>query len=413
MKISLCLSLLFLFTLLFSTCNLEEIPNEVEMPPPTTTPTKNTFELFLGEQKPSRGYDITPTSDGNYVIVGETGQAGGSGSDLFLIKIDTSGVEIWPNPKSIGGAASESGKAVKEAANGDLVITGDVTANNISTLYYVRTFSDGTVRNELSFENGSTSRGSDIVPLSDGSNVLVGATNLCALPADCNHMWFFKIDAQAEITGINDGYGSGISTTGSGVAMDGSGGFLAIGSQFDNDPGNSDIYLAYQGGSSFENFPSFNLLMEGGDQFARAVVSLIDNTFAITGYSDNNASGPSDLLLLRVNKSLALASTPVLIGGSGTERGNDIALTADGGLIIVGETTSSGEGGSDVYLVKTDLSGTVEWEATHGGAFKDVGEAVVQTPDGGYLIVGYSQLSSDPDDVAMYVIKTDEMGQVE
>ena len=77
-----------------------------------------------------------------------------------------------------------------------------------------------------------------------------------------------------------------------------------------------------------------------------------------------------------------------LYGGGGADRGGDLAVTADGGLILTGYTNSMGEGGNDIYLVKLAADGTVEWENAYGSAANDRGNAVIQTPDDGYLVAG-------------------------
>ena len=75
-------------------------------------------------------------------------------------------------------------------------------------------------------------------------------------------------------------------------------------------------------------------------------------------------------------------------GGSAQDWGYDVKITDDGGFIITGYTKSFGVSGSDVYLVKLDAAGTLQWDTPLGSAANDVGEAVIQTSDGGYLVAG-------------------------
>lgn len=97
-------------------------------------------------------------------------------------------------------------------------------------------------------------------------------------------------------------------------------------------------------------------------------------------------------------------------GGPDWDEGNSVLQTADGGYVIVGVTGSIGAGRDDVYLVKTDANGDVVWTRAYGGSSWDWGESVVQA-SGGYLIAGgtYSFGAGASD---VYLIRTDDNGDI-
>jgi predicted secreted protein len=96
-------------------------------------------------------------------------------------------------------------------------------------------------------------------------------------------------------------------------------------------------------------------------------------------------------------------------GGYNMEVGNAIQQTNDGGFIIAGATFSFGAGLSDVYLVKTDSLGNTEWTRTYGGPGEDFAKSVKQTRDGGYIIAGHTT-SYGAGGYDVYLIKTNSQG---
>jgi hypothetical protein len=85
-------------------------------------------------------------------------------------------------------------------------------------------------------------------------------------------------------------------------------------------------------------------------------------------------------------------------GGASSDQGqwNFLIQTNDGGYVLACNTMSFGNGGptvataQDVWLIKTDAIGNMQWSKTYGGTANDFGSGVVQTRDGGYTVVGYT-----------------------
>ena len=99
-------------------------------------------------------------------------------------------------------------------------------------------------------------------------------------------------------------------------------------------------------------------------------------------------------------------------GGHSVESGYNVQLTSDGGYILVGNTLSYGVGEFDVWLIKTDGSGNMQWNKTYGTIKDDQGWCVQQTSDGGFVIVGTTD-STDFRYGNIWLIKTDSFGNMQ
>ena len=82
------------------------------------------------------------------------------------------------------------------------------------------------------------------------------------------------------------------------------------------------------------------------------------------------------------------------LGGGAGDFFTNVGSTADGGYILTGYTSSddievpSYNGSADTWVVKTDPSGTTQWQQCFGGSAMDNAQAIIQTGDGGYMLVG-------------------------
>lgn len=83
-------------------------------------------------------------------------------------------------------------------------------------------------------------------------------------------------------------------------------------------------------------------------------------------------------------------------GGTGQEWGRHIQLTADGGYILAGHNTTANEngdvhgnqGGFDFWILKLSNSGQLEWQQSLGGSSLDLAYRIQQTADGNYVVFG-------------------------
>jgi len=96
-------------------------------------------------------------------------------------------------------------------------------------------------------------------------------------------------------------------------------------------------------------------------------------------------------------------------GGPQGEWCSEVILTNDGGYALAGITTSFGNGGHDLWLVKTDENGDSLWSRTYGRPYNDNCGSAIQTSDGGYLLVGNTRYEYQGQ-TDWWIVKTDING---
>jgi hypothetical protein len=155
--------------------------------------------------------------------------------------------------------------------------------------------------------------------------------------------------------------------------------------------------------------------IQGYEEFGQDVTSIqqtSDRGYIIAGYEKPGMGRPDDVLLIKTDASGNKIWDKTFGGGSGILADcYSVRQTKDSGYIITGATYYSGAGQGDVWLIKTDADGNKIWDKTFGGSGSDFGDSVQQTNDGGYIIAGLTSTESygaGKDDV--WLIKTDADG---
>ena len=310
-------------------------------------------KIFSG----GRGSSVQQTADGGYIITGATFLGNGD-DDVCLIKTDQSGNEQWF--KTFGGTEWDVGYSVQETTDGGYIVTGLTSSfGNWSDLYLIKTDGSGNEQWFKIFGGTYLDIGESVQQTNDGGYIITGATS--SFGNGSEEVLLFK----------TDGNGDSLWTKTFG------------GSDMDEDWGNS-------------------------------VKQTNDGGFIITGWTHpDNTPGSledSEVLLIKTDESGNEEWTKKF-GGADGESGSSVQQTADGGYIIAGSTSSFGNGYEDVYLIKTDGSGNEQWFKTFGGVDGESGSSVQQTTDEGYVIAG-STTSFGNGGSDIYLIKTDENGNI-
>ncbi len=148
----------------------------------------------------------------------------------------------------------------------------------------------------------------------------------------------------------------------------------------------------------------FNAFDNSEANWIRSIQQTSDGGYIIGGGVYHDESG-EDFLLIKMDSMGNEEWYRYFDRSNHADKGESICQTSDGGYIIAGTTTD------DAWLIKTDSSGNKEWDTTFGGDGYDRVHSVQQTRDGGYIIAGNFATSETNQDA--WLIKTDSSGSKE
>jgi len=209
-------------------------------------------------------------------------------------------------------------------------------------------------------------------------------------------------------------------------------GWIAIGTTGSNDGdaagghGQEDIWVV-----KFDK--SYKIIWQkkfgsSGRDFGLNIVA-IQGGYIITGSVGSNdgdvvgSHGAIDAWVAKINESGSILWKKTF-GGSGNDGMASSLPTNDGGLILVGNTTSNDgdasaiHGVDDAWVLKIDASGNKIWQRTYGGNGNDALISLAKANDGGYIAVGTSSstngdISGNHGNSDVWMVKLDETGNLQ
>lgn len=168
------------------------------------------------------------------------------------------------------------------------------------------------------------------------------------------------------------------------------------------------------------------------DESGQSIIQTNDGGYIITGSAVTNNGdvsgnhGSGDIWVVK-QSSLGVIEWQKCFGGTGSEFGTSIIQTIDGGYILTSNTTSNNgdvngnHGNEDVWVVKLSSIGVIEWQKCLGGSNKDNSFSIIQTSEGGYILIGNT--GSNDGDVTgnhgstssndVWVVKLSNIGAIE
>jgi hypothetical protein len=303
-----------------------------------------------GNDQDDRGYSLTETSDGGFVAAGEIKNTSTFKLDFWVMRVDANGTELW----------------------------------------------------STTIDNGDSERAWDVIQVSTGGFVACGYTRLdIYTPGNFyNFFYLVKLDTDGNVDWMRN-YTGNYDCEARAVAETDDGGFIIVG---------RDIYGGgmYVVRTDSNGILTWDTTFYDGDTVAGYdVIDLTGTNGYVVGCGMDTIMGDDFLYLLRLDESGSHVWNSTH-GGPNTEYCFGMTNTTDGGYALCGTTNSWGGGGYDMYLVKFDGSGNLQWNQTYGGSGNEMCQSITTTAAGGFALAGYK--SGADDDI--WLVRTDSEGEV-
>ncbi|MBM4448804.1 MAG: PKD domain-containing protein [Chloroflexi bacterium] len=363
-----------------------------------SNPPDTEWEQTYGGSDSEYAYSVQQTSDGGYIVAGETGSYGAGIRDFYLVKTDASGNLEWQ--QTYGGSDVDSARSVQQTADGGYIMAGITLSYGAgyADCYLVKTDASGNMEWQQTFGGSNNDYARAVQQTSDGGYIVAGETG--SYGAGKSDFYLVKTDASGNLEWQRT-YGGSADDYGYSAQQTSDGGYVMAGITISYADVNGDFYVVKTDASG--NVEWEKTYGENNDNLGYSIQQTSDGGYIVAGQTANYSANWFGVYLVKTD-AVGDMEWDSTFAGDDYDDAYSVQQTADGGYIVAGVTWSNSAGEGDCYLVKTDASGNMEWEKTIGDVGYEYAWAVKQTVDGGYIVAGEtSSYGAGAEDV--YLVK--------
>jgi uncharacterized delta-60 repeat protein len=364
----------------------------------------NSMIRAIGGTNGDAVFFIQQTSDGGYIVAGWTTSFGAGNRDFLIIKLNSSGNIQWS--RAIGGTNYDRALSIQQTSDGGYIVAGNTYsfgAGN-SDFLIIKLDSSGNIQWSRAIGGTNNDVAYSIQQTSDGGYIVAGWTASFGAGGDA---LIIKLNSSGNIQwsraigGTNNDGAESIQQTSDG-------GYIVAGYTYSFGAGNYDALIVKLNSSG--NIQWSRAIGGTNEDQALSIQQTSDGGYIVAGVTNSFGAGNYDFLIIKLDSSGNIQWSRA-IGGTNNDVAFSIQQTSDGGYIVAGHAFGFGAGGYDSLIIKLDSSGNIQWSRAIGGTNNDETLSIQQTSDGGYIVAG-NTLSFGAGDWDVLIIKLDSSGNI-
>jgi hypothetical protein len=378
---------------------------------------RRTWARVYGGSNASGAQDVRPTRDGGFIIASTLSQSWGYSPDAWLVKVSSAGEIEWQ--REYGESESDSSaRAVQQTSDGGYIVAGKIRFSDAdySDGFVFKLTSAGDIEWARVYGGDKNDELASIQQTSDGGYIAAGSSGDWG--EGYPDFWVLKIFADGDIE-WQCRYGGKKSDQAYSIAQTGDGGYIVAGDTASFGDEYSDVWVLKLSSSGAVEWQRAYGDYGRPDtwEYAFCVQQTIDGGTIVVGYfwfpDPSSLWLVGDIWILKLFPSGDIEWQRRYDSG-GSDAARFIEQTGDGGYVVAGSAESfrvdslfqTGSAGTDIWVLKLDMRGNVEWEQAYGWIGGDEPSCVHQLSDGGYIIGGtsYSYLGRGPSKLLVFRI---------
>jgi hypothetical protein len=321
------------------------------------------WNVTFGSTGLDRGNSVQQTTDGGYIIIGTTTSYGNEETNVWLLKTDVNGIETWNS--TFGGNNVDWGYSGQQTTDGGYIIGGytESYGAGASDVWLIKTNSDGKEVWNTTFGGIDHDRGFSVQQTTDDGYIITGYTVSFDEDTSGCDIWLIKTDSQGVKEWDQTYGGSGVANKvdmAYSVQQTSDDGYIIVGDTEIYFVAKSDVLLIKTDSDGNEEWIS----TFGGSNFdrGRCVNQTIEGGYIITGWSASYGPGDPDVWLINTDSNgNELWNSTFEFDHEYCDWGYSVQQTKDGGYIVTGATMPDGwagsppvysEEGTDLWLIK-------------------------------------------------------------